>query len=264
MKRIKQIRTDIDSAVKENRKAFIVFSILRIMVILVMVRSFFRGEYESFYLCVLTILLLMIPAIVKLRFRIALPQTLEIIIYCFIFAAEILGEINSFYTLIPVWDTILHTINGFLAAAIGFSLVVLLNNEDNVAFHLSPLYLCLVAFCFSMTIGVLWEFSECFMDLFFHVDAQKDMIIHNINSVLLNPSGLNEVVRIKDIHDVTVNGVSLGIDGYLDIGLLDTMSDLFVNFIGAVLFSVFGYHYTSRRKRNNVIFDNLLPSKRTS
>ena len=103
------------------------------------------------------IILLFAPLFIQNKFAITLPSGLEITIYFFIFAAEILGEINNFYGIIPYWDTILHTINGFLAAAVGFSLIDLLNkNSKNV--NLSPFYLCLVAFCFSMTIGVLWEF----------------------------------------------------------------------------------------------------------
>ena len=94
----------------------------------------------------------------------------------FIFSAEILGEISSFYVLFPFWDTTLHTLNGFLAAAIGFSLVDLLNRSDRVKFDLSPLFLSITAFCFSMTIGVLWEFFEFAMDQFFALDMQKDTI----------------------------------------------------------------------------------------
>jgi len=259
--RVKNYRNDINNELKENKNSFIVFSILRALVIFAGVRSLLRSDYESFYLCILTILLLLLPSIIKAHFRIELPQTLEIIIYCFIFSAEILGELDSFYTLIPIWDTVLHTINGFLAAAIGYSMVILLNNDNKVAFNLSPLYLSLVAFCFSMTIGVLWEFGEFFLDVFFNIDAQKDTIIHNINSVLLNPTGLNDVVRIYNIDSVAVNGVDLGINGYLDIGLLDTMNDLFVNFIGAVLFSIYGYYYAKSNIRPEM-FEQLLPTKK--
>lgn len=107
-----------------------------------------------------------------------LPPPLEITILCFIFAAEILGEVNAFYVLIPGWDTILHTLNGFLAAAVGFSLVMILNDNEGLTFDLSPFFLALTAFCFSMTIGVLWEFFEFAMDCFFHTDMQKDTVIH--------------------------------------------------------------------------------------
>ena len=98
----------------------------------------------------------------------------------------------------------LHTINGFLAAAVGFSMVMLLNDDDRITFHLSPAFLALVAFCFSMTIGVLWEFFECFMDQMFLLDMQKDTIVHSIGSVMLDPAGGNTPVAIHDITDVIV------------------------------------------------------------
>ncbi len=56
---------------------------------------------------------------------------------------------------------------------------------------------------------------------------QKDTVIHTINSVMLNPNGVNVPEHIKNITEFTVNGVELGLGGYLDIGLIDTMKDLF-------------------------------------
>ena len=173
----------------------------------------------------------------QVEFKIELPTTLEIIILVFIFSAEILGEIKSFYIVFPMWDTILHTLNGFLAAAIGFSLVDLLNQSERMEFKLSPLFMAIVAFCFSMTIGVLWEFYELFMDQFMGLDMQKDTIIHSFHSVLLDPTKSNIPILVDNIKDVVVNGKSLGLGGYIDIGLLDTMEDLLVNFIGAFVFS---------------------------
>jgi len=248
MSKIKKMKTrPFNKAVKmelrEHKSAFLVYSVLRILTILTLVRQFFLGNYEGFFLCILTLILLVLPSVIQVQFRIELPTTLEIVILLFIFAAEILGEINSFFIIIPFWDTILHTLNGFLAAAIGFSLVVLLNDNEQFTFNLSPLFIAIVAFCFSMTIGVLWEFFECAMDTFFHYDMQKDTVIHTISSVMLDSAGENAVIQIKDVTDVAVNGKSLGVGGYLDIGLLDTMKDLFVNFIGAVIFSVIGFIY---------------------
>ena len=72
-----------------------------------------------------------------------------------------------------------------------------------------------------MTIGVLWEFFECAMDMFFQMDMQKDTIITSINSVLLNPEALNEAIRIKDIQNTLVNGQDLGnsgVSGYWSFG----------------------------------------------
>ena len=241
----KKYRENFKKAVKmeirEHKSSFAVYMIIRSIVFLVMIRQAFNGNYENVFMCILTLLLLTVPSFIQVRFRIELPKTLEIIILLFIFSAEILGEVNEFYLKIPYWDTILHTLNGFLAAAIGFSLVDLLNSDDRLVFNLSPFFVAVVAFCFSMTIGVLWEFFEFFADYFLNLDMQKDTVIHSINSVLLNPDGVNVPYHIKGITSTVVNGVDLGINGYLDIGLIDTIKDLLVNFIGAVVFSVIGY-----------------------
>ena len=121
-------------------------------------------------------------------------------------------------------------------AAIGFSLVDILNREERLKFELSPVFMAIVAFCFSMTVGVVWEFFEFGMDTIFNLDMQKDTILHSISSVMLDPTGGNKPTMIQNIQDVIVNGRSLGLGGYLDIGLHDTMEDLLVNFVGAVIF----------------------------
>lgn len=233
--------------IAEHKSSFVVYMVLRILVILIMILQILNRNFEDVFYCVLTLILLLVPSFLQMELKIELPTPLEIIILLFIFAAEIMGEIGSYYTKFPYWDTMLHTMNGFIAAAIGFSLVDILNRHKSDKFHLSPLYLAIVAFCFSMTIGVMWEFFECGMDLFFGMDTQKDTIVHSISSVMLDPTRTQTIVHINDIHDVTVNGQSLGVNGYLDIGLLDTMKDLFVNFIGAVVFSIIGFFYVKKR-----------------
>ena len=104
---------------REHKSSFIVFSILRILVLVVLVRQIMLANYEGAFFCILTLLLLYVPSWIQVKLRIELPPPLEITIFCFIFAAEILGEVNAFYVVIPGWDTMLHTINGFLAAAVG-------------------------------------------------------------------------------------------------------------------------------------------------
>lgn len=246
---------------REHKSSFLVYFILRILVIVVMVLQIFNRNYENVFLCILTLLLLIVPSLVQVTMKIELPTTLEIIILVFIFSAEILGEIREFYILFPFWDTVLHTLNGFLAAAIGFSLVDLLNRSDRMMFQLSPLFTAIVAFCFSMTIGVIWEFFEFGMDHFFSLDMQKDTIVHTISSVMLDPSGGNSPTVIRNITDVTVQGQDLGLGGYLDIGLIDTMKDLLVNFIGATVFSVFGYLYVKNRGKSSLVGRFLLRRK---
>ena len=248
---------------REHRSSFLVFYVLRLLVLVSLVRQTMLGNYEGTFFCALTILLLYVPSWVQVRLKIELPPPLEITILCFIFAAEILGEVNAFYVVIPGWDTMLHTLNGFLCAAVGFSLVLLLNDDDRLTFHLSPLFLALVAFCFSMTIGVLWEFFEFGMDMFFGTDMQKDTVVHAIHTVALDPTRSNKVVSITGIQDVIVNGESLGLGGYLDIGIIDTMKDLFVNFIGAVVFSVTGFFYARSKGARRTPAQSFVPSKKT-
>ena len=220
---------------------------LRLLVILMMILQIFNRNYENVFLCVLTLVLLLIPSLIQINLKIELPTALEITILVFIFAAEILGEIQSYYIKFPFWDTVLHTINGFLMAAIGFALVDILNRSKKFSIQLSPVFLAIVAFCFSMTIGVIWEFFEYGMDQFFGLDMQKDTVIQGFSSVLLDPTKSNIPVPVQDITEVLVNGRDLGLGGYLDIGLIDTMNDLFVNFVGAVLFSIIGYFYVKSR-----------------
>ena len=229
-----------------------VYVALRLMVIAVLVAQVFKRNFENVFLCGLTLLLLLVPTFVERKIHVDLPDTLEIIIMLFIFAAEILGEIQAYYITFPYWDTMLHTINGFLCAAIGFALVDILNRSERFSIQLSPLFLAITAFCFSMTIGVLWEFFECAMDQFFLLDMQKDTVVTAISSVMLDSAGGNHPTAIRNITDVivvTADGTqhALGLGGYLDIGILDTMKDLFVNFIGAVVFSVIGYFYVKSR-----------------
>ncbi len=246
-KRMRVMGRALHMELREHKSSFLVYVTLRLLVILMMILQIFNRNYENVFLCVLTLVLLLIPSLIQINLKIELPTALEITILVFIFAAKILGEIQSYYIKFPFWDTVLHTINGFLMAAIGFALVDILNRSKKFSIQLSPVFLAIVAFCFSMTIGVIWEFFEYWMDQFFGLDMQKDTVIQGFSSVLLDPTKSNIPVPVQDITEVLVNGRDLGLGGYLDIGLIDTMNDLFVNFVGAVLFSIIGYFYVKSR-----------------
>lgn len=229
------------------------FLLLRFIVFLVLIRNIFVGNYENVFVCILTLILFFIPTIIERQFKLEIPDELEMIILIFIFSAEILGELNSFYTRIPGWDTMLHTINGFIMGAIGLSLIDLLNKNKNINIKLSPIFVAIVSFCFSMTIGILWEFFEFGMDMTFNTDMQKDYIVNEINSVKFDEDNLNKVHSIK-IESLNVNGEDWisKYGGYIDIGIIDTMKDLFVNFIGALTFSVIGYFYSKNGSTDKI------------
>ena len=236
------------------KSTIIIYLILRMLVIATMAIQAVHGNYYNVLMCVLTLVLFLIPAFVDRRLNIKLPSVLEVIILLFAFSAEILGEIQNFYGIFKSWDTMLHTINGFMMAAIGFALIDILNNDPHFHFTASPIFVAFVAFCFSMTVGVVWEFFEFSMDYFIHTDMQKDFIYNTIASVnsAVNPSGVNSAVVIDDVHTIisgVVNGenVQFAYNGYLDIGIKDTMKDLMVNCLGAIIFSILGVFYIKGR-----------------
>ena len=242
----------LKATIRQQPAVFAVYVVLRLIVVAELVLSILRGEYESAFICLLVLILFILPFFIQQNFGIQLPTTLEIIILLFIFAAEILGELEGYFITYPNWDTMLHTTTGFLCAATGFALIDILDRNSRIKFQLSPVYVALAAFCFSMTVGVLWEFFEFGMDRLFHLDMQKDTVVQSITSVMLDPTNSNTPITIDGIHSVAVNGNDLGFDGYLDIGLYDTMEDLFVNFIGAVTFSVIGYFYIKHRGKGKL------------
>ena len=259
-KKDRYIKRLLDSYKEGNKRTFTVYKILNVLVVLTAIRCIFTKNFESLATCLLVLGLFFVPALLEDKMDLTIPPLFQAIIFMFIFAAEILGEVDHYYVKIQGWDTMLHTINGFLFAAVGFSLVYLLNRGTK-DFNLSPFYMALVAFCFSMTIGVLWEFFECAMDQFFNMDMQKDFIITTINSVSLDPENSGEVIHVKDIVETLVttsSGETTAIDGgYLDVGILDTMKDLLVNLIGAVVFSTIGY-FALKNEKTSRIADSLM------
>lgn len=243
---------DLRGTIRRQPAVFTVYLVLRLIVAATLVSSILRGEYESAFICLLVLVLFLLPFFIQQNFGIELPSALEIIILLFIFAAEILGELECYFITYPHWDTMLHTTTGFLCAATGFAMIDILNRNSRIKFALSPVYVALVAFCFSMTVGVLWEFFEFGMDRLFSMDMQKDTVIGSVTSVMLDPTNSNTPVTIDGITSVAVNGQELGFGGYLDIGLYDTMADLFVNFIGAAIFSTIGYFYIKHRGKGKL------------
>ena len=242
--------------IKRNKAASAVYFTLRILTVGVLIRSIFLGQWESVFTCFLTLLLYLLPHFIEKSFRIDLPTTLEIIAFVFIFCAEILGEIECYYIKYPLWDTMLHTTSGFVFAAFGFCLLDMLNRNKKLSLNLSPLSLSLVAFCFSMTVGVLWEFFEFGADYFLRFDMQKDTLLSGLSTVTLDRTSSNTAVLLDGVVRTVIehaDGTLTVIEGgYLDIGIYDTMKDLFVNFIGAIVFSTIGYFYVKHRGKGKI------------
>ena len=228
---------------KEHKVLFFVDLFFIVGVLVVAVSQFFNENYYDVFL--------LIPPMVSRHSKVYLPDALQIIIVIFIFSAQILGEIREYYLYYSFWDTALHTVNGFLCGVIGFAIVNLLHNNDRFFISLSPLFMAMFGFCFSITIGVFWEFIEFSMDTLFHTDMQKDVFLDSVSS------GTNDAVTVG-VTEMALNGGEYVFGGYIDIGLIDTMKDLFVNFLGALLSGVIGFFYAKDGSKSR-LFGGLMP-----
>ena len=195
--------------------------IVRLLLIVSVITGLLTSNFEVVFLSVMTIWLTFFPNILEKRFGVYLPSSLQIVITLFIFLAQYLGELNNFYELFWWWDIMLHTVSGFVLGIIGFMFVYLLNENYDKNVTLSPFFIVLFSLCFAITMGVFWEFFEFAMDRGFGHNMQKFR--------------------------------ELGQDG-----LVDTMVDLIVDSLGAIIISVMGYFYI--KEKNDLFFTKLFTS----
>ena len=208
--------TDKEKNKKRNIN-IIVSNLVRILLIVFFVRGVIIGDHSQDFLIIITFILTYYPSILEKKFGVYLPKRIQLVITLFIFAAQVLGEIGDFYEKISWWDTMLHTISGVVLGLVGFLFVYLLNEKGNLNVNLSPKFVVLFAFCFALTMGVFWEFFEFGADRLLGYNMQK--------------------FRLP------------GQDG-----LVDTMEDLIVDAIGAIIACAVGSLYIKKKK--DVLFND--------
>lgn len=159
--------------------------------------------------CLLGIFAMGLPSIISKRFKLEIPNTVFYFYLIFLWAAIFLGEVQNFYYKFKYWDSILHTLSGGMIGFIGFSIVDILNNEnENV--NLNPFFVAFFAFCFALALGTIWEIYEFLCDGFLKTNMQKYAL----------ESGIKLIGR-----DAIAN----------------TIIDLIVDSIGAIIASTIGY-----------------------
>ena len=173
-----------------------------------------------------TILLVLLPMLAERLFscRICLPLYLFTLVYA---NGPMLGHCWKLYYMLPWWDKLLHTSAGVIFAILGAYLFDLLAQEKQ-----QPIARILFAFCFSVTVSVLWEFVEFGADTFLGMDMQNDRVVNGFTSYLLGQT-LGTTGSIFNIQSVVVNGITL--PGYIDIGLHDSMLDMLLESLGALI-----------------------------
>ncbi len=204
---------------------------LHVLTLILLVWKISIGEWGHAGLCVLCLVLYQLPFLLGQLFHASLPCLLTAAAITFAAAANLGGEVLGMYLRTPVWDSGLHFVWGILAAVIGYAMPDLLGQRAGLSRTFPKSAAVLLAVSFAMLTAVLWEFVEYLVDLWFHMDMQKDSWITAIDSVLLQPDGKNEAFTEK-IRSITVNGKSW--PAYLDIGLNDTMQDMLWTFAGSI------------------------------
>ncbi len=187
-------------------------SVLQVILLLEGIAALWEGQWFTALITAAIITVSLIPRFLEQRYRVFIPAQLQLMAITFVFGALFLGEVHGYYTRFWWWDLLLHTTSGFLLGIVGFLLVYVLNEVEEIDVHMKPGFVALFAFLFALGIGALWEIFEFTMDALFSMNMQKSM---------------------------------LGDDS----GLTDTMFDLMVDALGALIIAVWGYrHLKSGRK----------------
>lgn len=216
--------------IKRNEKArrYLLIGLCEALVLVDTVRCGLLGQYDRMALALATALLVLVPEGIQRLFRCRISRGvyLTAVLYAL---GPMLGHCNNFYYLIPRWDKLLHTLGGVMFVFLGAFLFDLLGGDPE-----DRTVRCLFALLFSIAVAVLWEFFEFAMDFLIGMDMQSDTVIHTIRSHLLDPE-MGAVGTVRDIREVTLGGAPLGLGGYLDIGLIDTMADMLLETLGAAV-----------------------------
>lgn len=190
------------------------------------------GDMTRTLMCIGTFLFVALPFIAKAIFKMEL--SLGLFVFCEIYAlGPLLGHVYKLYYHTTWWDDILHASGGVVFAIVGVFFAEQLNKKGETSFAMKAVF----ALVFSIAIAAVWEFIEYGSDMLFLTDMQNDTVIHRFSSYLLGGE-LGQTGTFENIQEVLINGQPLSINGYLDIGLHDTMHDMLIETLGAVVFFI--------------------------
>lgn len=177
-----------------------------------------RSDYVLMLLqCILGLIVMFIPSVIERKKSIDIPDSMEILYFIFLFLAIVLGEVRDFYYIIPYWDIILHAFSAGMLASLGFVLIGIIKKTGHLKYYLSPFYIALFSFCFALTMGVIWEIYEYSADGLLSLNMQKYALA----------------------------------DGTKLIGrkaLSDTMEDLIVDALSALVITILGYYQLKKEE----------------
>jgi hypothetical protein len=180
--------------------------VIQAMLVIGLVLFVLRRDWENVFLTALVIALTLVPAFLDRRYRIILPPEFQFMAVLWVFLTLYLGSARDFYYRFWWWDAVLHTGSGFLLGLIGFIALFLLNRTKRIPEGMTPGFVCFFAVTFSVFLGVLWEVFEYVVD------------------------------RIAPHINMQSN----------ETGVVDTMHDLIVDTLGAVVIAAMGWAYLKK------------------
>jgi len=189
-----------------RRVSYFLKLVLALGAVLLLLQARYQAALEvSIILCIT-----FLPVLLGQRFQVKIPHEFESLAVVFVYFSLFLGEIQGYYARFWWWDLVLHAGSGFLLGILGFLLVYVLNEKEDVELDLHPKFIAFFAFLFAMGMGAIWEIFEFTMDQLFDMNMQKN-------------------------------------------GLVDTMWDLIVDGIGALIISILGWEFLKTRDRDSFL-----------
>lgn len=184
--------------------------VLQATLVVGIVLSVLQGRWLTAAVTAAIVIVTLFPLLLGRRFNVFIPAEFEVLAIVFVYASLFLGEVQGYYLRYWWWDAILHTGSGFLLGILGFLLVYVLNEREDIKLQMQPRFVALFAFMFSVGIGALWEIFEFAMDQIFGMNMQKS-------------------------------------------GLVDTMWDLIVDTVGALIISLLGWSWLRTAGTNSFL-----------
>lgn len=175
--------------VRSDKIKIVICLVLRLLVLSGAILALFNQDWETFGLCILTLLALFLPIIIEKKLSIEFPGLFEVLIVSFLFCSLFLGSINSFYDAIWWWDSVIHGVSGIIVSALGFSLLDILNNKGKQPGRLNPLFISIFTFSIAMAVGALWEIYEFSMDSIFGMNMQKTGLVDTMWDLIFDAIG---------------------------------------------------------------------------
>lgn len=173
----------------------------------------FRGGQ---YLAML--LVLKLPSVLRMRFKLEVPAMLSTVIVLFCFCALVLGDGLDFYGRFPWWDSVLHGFSGVLLSMIALWLIHIIMAGNDKAIYFNKYFLALFLVMFSLGMGACWEIIEYTYDSISGTNTQQFMA-----------STTGSLFTAEDIP----------LCGHAALG--DTMTDLILDLVGALLVAIVGF-----------------------